>query len=71
MLRPVVGGTDTNNADNIEVPAKDNNITGDISTLVPTYGIKSVISDEFQLTNKIFKTKMEQKIQISIASLIL
>ena len=36
-------------ADNIEVPTKDNNITGDISTLDPAYGIKSVKSDDYHL----------------------
>ena len=49
MLRPVVRGTDTKNTDNIEVPAKDNNITGDISTLVPAYGIKSAKSEDYHL----------------------
>ena len=49
MPRPVLRGMDTENADNIEVPAKDNNITGDISTLIPAYGIKSTKSDDFYL----------------------
>ena len=47
--RPVLRGMDKKNADNIEVPAKDNNITGDISTLIPAYGIKSTKSDDFYL----------------------